>query len=298
MNTATERPWMTALEMQFAAARTLQRLQAAPPRDALEMADFDAMRALPLSQSFAWSNETTQAVWQAAKTIPGDTSFTSVNLPSDICWWWFAWPLPIPMTNNTHDEDLPRIDTQHISALLINSTINSDGNFISVSDFRLTEYGPCLSSFFIAPRGATLDGILNGLAVAPGTHGSSHPTSARVRALSRFFLAACVWLEQRIIVTTDGHIERHRRKQIAREHNVPQPSSVKIVQLRRRESDAERLSDETESIDWSCQWIVNGHWRNQPYKNERKLIYILPFVKGPADKPLKVPKQTVYEVSR
>ena len=52
----------------------------------------------------------------------------------------------------------------------------------------------------------------------------------------RVFLAGCAWLQQRIKVTSDGHIERHRRKQLARDHHAPLPGDVNIIELRRRES--------------------------------------------------------------
>lgn len=70
-----------------------------------------------------------------------------------------------------------------------------------------------------------------------------------------------------------------------------------MIQLRRTEAQPHPTAD-GENVEWSCRWIVNGHWRNQPYKDERKLIYIMPYVKGPDDMPLKVPTHTVYQVSR
>jgi hypothetical protein len=76
------------------------------------------------------------------------------------------------------------------------------------------------------------------------------------------------------------------------------PSGVRVVQLRRSEPNS-RLDVRThQPVDWSCRWIVGGHWRNQPYKDSTKLIYIMPYVKGPEDKPLRVPTHTVYQVSR
>ena len=45
---------------------------------------------------------------------------------------------------------------------------------------------------------------------------------------------------------------------------------------------------------------MSGHWRNQFYATtgQRKLIYIMPFVKGPADKPMRTDERKVYQVSR
>ena len=42
-------------------------------------------------------------------------------------------------------------------------------------------------------------------------------------------------------------------------------------------------------VDWTHQWIVDGHWRNQPYgvgHSLRRLQWIAPFIKGPEDAPL------------
>ena len=51
---------------------------------------------------------------------------------------------------------------------------------------------------------------------------------------------------------------------------------------------------------WQCQWIVSGHWRRQFYRSSgaHKPRYIAPYVKGPADKPLKAPAGAVFAVTR
>jgi len=74
---------------------------------------------------------------------------------------------------------------------------------------------------------------------------------------------------------------------------------VKVVTLRRLETQP-RPPGPGEPVDWSCRWIVDGHWRNQyhPSTGRHELTYINPFVKGPADKPLKVSSATVYAVNR
>jgi hypothetical protein len=52
------------------------------------------------------------------------------------------------------------------------------------------------------------------------------------------------------------------------------------------------------SVEWSKRWMVRGHWRLQPYgprngPQQRKAIWIDPYVKGPEDKPLDV-RPTVW----
>jgi hypothetical protein len=122
-----------------------------------------------------------------------------------------------------------------------------------------------------------------------------------IRSITSILLAGCAWLKQRVVVSTSGHIERHRRKQLALEHRAPLQTDVKIIELRRSEpSSHPATAGSREQVDWTCRWIVNGHFRNQyhPSTGKRELKYIGAHVKGPGDKPLKVPTHTVYAVSR
>lgn len=71
-------------------------------------------------------------------------------------------------------------------------------------------------------------------------------------------------------------------------------SKVKVVYLRRPEHQRPEEGSE-HRVNWSHRWVVNAHWRNQPYgpgKSQRKLIMIPPHVKGPDDLPVVV-KETV-----
>jgi hypothetical protein len=76
------------------------------------------------------------------------------------------------------------------------------------------------------------------------------------------------------------------------------PSEYVVVQLRKTEYKSGEKSDDGRFIDWSHRWVVGGHWRWQPYKdNTKKRIWIAPYVKGPDDKPL-VMKDKVYVLAR
>ena len=61
---------------------------------------------------------------------------------------------------------------------------------------------------------------------------SRETTLNTVREIGQFFLASIVWLGQDILQTTPAHIERHRRKQIMREHKLKEPPTVKVIALR------------------------------------------------------------------
>lgn len=288
----TERPWMTAIEMQFATLR-LQRTFSAIPGLQPSVTDPVVTAWLPKATPFAWSADTCSAVWLASKTVPMDARWSMDLLPDGLaaCWWWFAQPLPIGMEESSDDRS--DLDTEHLSGILLGR--NPSGLWIC--DCRMSDYGPMCTGLTAASEGATLSEIEHGRCIDAAT-GHTKKHARRSLELIRFVMAAGVWLNQRIAVITDGHIERHRRKQLAREYAVD-VSNVRVVELRRTES-APRLGCNVDPIEWSCRWIVNGHWRNQyhPSSGKHELKYILPYVKGPEDKPLKIPSQTVYSVNR
>lgn len=297
----TDRPWMTALEMQFAALRMGDMVLDSTDQRLVKHQKMYGMAQQPLrrADAFAWSPEPYTAVALAAKTIPQDATITPGLLPSKQSWWWFGdspyfsdfGGTPIPLAALLVIEGVTDLGGSSIGFLTFGRDIDS---------YRLEKHGramivPC--SYWTWRYSETYAEMM---ARQEAIRTDRDPqTIVHARHLSRFFIAACTWLQQRIMVFSSGPIERHRRKQLAREHNAPIPSDVKVIQLRRSESQSRPPSaPDGEHIDWSCRWIVNGHWRNQPYKDERKLIYIMPYVKGPDDKPLKVPTHTVYQVSR
>lgn len=61
---------------------------------------------------------------------------------------------------------------------------------------------------------------------------------------------------------------------------------VRVVTLRKRRA---RSKGESEAVEWSHRWVVQMHKRRQwyPSKQEHKVIFVGPFVKGPEGKPLK-----------
>lgn len=67
-------------------------------------------------------------------------------------------------------------------------------------------------------------------------------------------------------------------------------SAIKIINLRKPENYHSTDSDGQE-IKWSHRWIVDGHWRQQPYgpgRSQTRPVWIAPYIKGPESKPLVV----------
>jgi hypothetical protein len=103
-------------------------------------------------------------------------------------------------------------------------------------------------------------------------------------------------MAQTIAVRTEGHAPRDTRKRLARA-DFP-AKRITIVTLRRPE--AERDHGAHSDVHWTRRWIVDGHWRQQWYPSlgMHRQIWISPYVKGPTDLPLVVPKAHVYQFVR
>ena len=74
---------------------------------------------------------------------------------------------------------------------------------------------------------------------------------------------------------------------------------VQIVYLRRREQHP-TINGQPNPVDWSCRWLVRGHWRNQyhPSDGSRKPTFIQSYVKGPEDKPFRASPGKIYAAVR
>ncbi len=124
------------------------------------------------------------------------------------------------------------------------------------------------------------------------------PSGELIRSLFSLFGSFCSFVEQRILVTRGQVLERHARRRLERE-GWDHEAVVQVVELRRREHVTKQAVEPVER-EWSCQWVVRGHWRQQPYPKVGAVRpkWITPYVKGPDDKPLKPPRATVFAVVR
>lgn len=94
----TDRPWMTALEMQFAALKINAAMRKEHfPEPGMWEHCFDTASFLRRSQAFAWSTDAATAAMFASKTIPESSVPSASMLPDGVrsCFWWFEKPLPL-----------------------------------------------------------------------------------------------------------------------------------------------------------------------------------------------------------
>lgn len=109
-------------------------------------------------------------------------------------------------------------------------------------------------------------------------------------------LHAMLRLMQQYISTRDRY--RPPRSTRRRMERAAMPErDVTVIRLRRPKS---KGTNEPHHVEWSHQWLVGGHWRNQwfPSLNMHRQIYIAPYIKGPEDKPLRIREKRVFEFVR
>ena len=309
-----EHTYMRAIEAQYGTLTTvLHMLQVARSSGQTHIAGMriDDMlghdaELLKRADTFCWFEEPILAVEAAAERLPDSVRLTRDLAEHHACWWYFTLPHDIP-TTDVDDAVQALLWGWHESRLHFSTYVQSD----KVAD------GLIPTARFSWVEGETLAHALQRVrhehqhrtpefkaAVGEDALMGEEETVRTVERLLRFFIAGCLWVQQTILVHSKGHIERHARKRMEKPNGFDRPlADVQIIMLRRRESVAKPQTGEAKTVDWQYQWIVGGatgFWRNQwyPSKGHYQLKWIGPYIKGPADKPLKVPQHRVYAVSR
>jgi hypothetical protein len=121
------------------------------------------------------------------------------------------------------------------------------------------------------------------------------PDEARASMVEDRKVLAALWslLHQQGIASTE--VRRPQRQAVRRTQRAgiqPELADVQVVTLRKLERTDSAPSDDHSAREWSHRWLVAGHWRWQPYgpgRSLRRLTYVRPHVKGPADKPFHTP---------
>lgn len=177
---------------------------------------------------------------------------------------------------------------------------------LSKKDYN--RYSKIIGRWALCGAEMVLDGSKMGGPLVP----MSEETQARIIAdgdtpepytnTARYAHALFMLLNQTIVTTTEDELPRSAARRIGR---MPIPGRISVITLRR--SSGSKHEGET-AVEWAHRWLVRGFmaWRAcspdypqaQPYeKGWRVRVYISPYVKGPADKPLVV-TQKLYNLTR
>jgi hypothetical protein len=272
--------------------------------------------ALQWGATYFWSAEIARLLSCA---VPDNFVLSEELLPSNAAFWWFEQPVTIdgsqigplcaiswmrtPVYDSAEMVEQFGLKSGLVQTIPDGMPRPSRDAIVLVFYSRLQERGrprPLLPATVIPwIIGQTLAETL-----ARSPLGPDPPSGEPLRHAKLALVASgLAFLKQGVLVSERAQIERHARKRLAGA-GFPHEPLVRVIELRRREgilhSDPKPGSGDRGPVDWSCQWIVRGHWRQQfyPTKHANQPIWITPYVKGPEDKPLKAPRAAVFAVIR
>jgi hypothetical protein len=243
-------------------------------------------RATVIGDPYYWSPPMCRLLTDMAGTVPDAWMPAETSFPTADGFAWFATPLqlpswpggPGPVRSITWSHDLERTHE-----LLVCVVVHCD-------DPRRPAGLP--THYVQWPRGVRLGEILRHQQIKAE---NVERAGAKLRHLAAMFAL----LEQRIIVPVPQRASRAVRRRMACSAPArPHDPVIRVVTLRRTVS--HEVRDGTTMSEWSCQWVVRGHWRMQwcPAAGTHRPMWILPHIKGPEDKPLKSPAATLFAVVR
>jgi hypothetical protein len=244
--------------------------------------------SLTYGEPYYWSPEMCELLGKTSTDMP-DWTFRADVLPSTEGCFYFSRPLALDAWEK-RDSDLVAISWCRVR--------RKPGD--SISGVLLAFW----TQMSLRPAGVPVTMFAwdfgNAMSTVVGMAAENIPIANKQRFMGkvRAFATACAFIQQRILITKQERPERHTRRRVADlwEHEP----LIRVVRLRRESANDAANHTELQPIEWSCRWIVSGFWRQQyyPSTDEHRPIYILPFIKGPADKPLKAPTSKVFEVVR
>jgi len=113
-----------------------------------------------------------------------------------------------------------------------------------------------------------------------------------------FVISLFAFMNQPFSTVESRRLPRANRRSLQREIGLEDPQ-VKVITLRRTQHTKGQPTGG--STEWACRWFVKGHWRSQYYARtqQNSPLWIMPYMKGPEDKPLKGSKGiALFHVTR
>jgi hypothetical protein len=255
--------------------------------------------ALQRAETYYVTADIWEAIATSAASLPADVVIALEHVPATHGWIWLEHPVTLPDApplpgNESH----ATVDLKMRAALWSVGYFENGVPYLTIETFH--NLVGDLASKPVIP-GRTMIVVLNAtLAVQDASLERFMPSYTGqhlelMHYVVRSVVGLFLWIRQTIVVPTAVPLERHAAKRMSRAQIA---GDLHVVTLRRKA--AEPTAEHGEPVEWSCRWVVSGHWRKQfyPSKDRHEYLWILPFVKGPADKPLKPPDPKVFAVIR
>jgi hypothetical protein len=239
----------------------------------------------------------------AVKTLPNMT-LTDDLFFTENAFVWFEMPVPLPERENEKEGDEP------LMAHAMGWSLLAGVPTFSVYQAWVPMQGDPTVGFLPRARfawkvGQHLDERIaeaeNNMRQQPNYIGYRDPSAHEVK----YAAVLLNMLNDKVPIITRQGFPRSTRKRLEKEsEGVREPiSEVKVIKLRRFDEEPDFSGKPAEpNPDWegySHRFPVDGHWRAQFYPSRNAHIpkWIMPYVKGPEDKPF-IDKRRIFTAVR
>ena len=227
--------------------------------------------------------EMTDVAEAMRETTPGFDEILDEELPSPWGFMWLDKPVPRPSVD---DGDLPPLMMHAVSwarVPAVTVTREGEGRSRKLPAIRIREW-----AWNDSPRAFPRPLGLIGQSTVPVAGGTR-------TTLTEHWTVHMLWILMGMDIVTDdtGNPGRPARKRAANLRH----QDVRVVRLRRAEH---APGGGHRTVDWSCSWLVRGHWRHAPhgaYKDGRTRTWVRPYIKGPDGLPLRA-ADILYRLNR
>ena len=278
------------------------RLRRAKPWNPMAASDLRLLDMLEAAVPCYWHRRALQMNFEAAETFPRDALVARSDLLAPVQWWYLDLPgreenIAGAPNYAESPEALLIMDGAKIGPRYATSLVIVLFSMIKLNELRNPRLAVPIASWvagwhFSDPWGKA--GIESFIAAEP----LEEAELSRAGALVRFVASGVFWLRSKVARIENAALDRHtrRRQSLAIDHH---DATVRVVTLREYEGSEHVAVDGDRDVHWSCRWHVKQHWRNQylPSTHDHRPTLVSEHVKGPADKPFRVPSVR-YKIDR
>lgn len=253
------------------------------------------MEIMPLlnGDCFYWSRDILDLVNVASHSLPDTWFLMKQHIPAVSGFFWFAKELPneyegvrgFGWTLLTVEGDVAVVHLPQQDNLMPN--FNTMALITFTDNPKFPQPIPCRNRIDVGQSLSEWRLKQSDYAVSI----NADPSEFTLEYLNfRLFASMLSFIQQRILVTS-RHITSRATRRRAEAAKRQAEAEVSVVKLRRVVHHAHE--GEGVPVEWNCQWIVRGHWRDQwyPSMTRNQPVWIRPYVKGPEDKPLRNPSK-------
>lgn len=243
--------------------------------------------------TYYWSPQILDLLKPAIKSLPDTWALMRQHMPSASGFFYLGkeWDMGIKaLAWSVFDAEEKALAGQGglVAFPVSNEMIDFNGlsliAFMQNPDTRITMPLPCRSTMFVGE--SLQQWKLNAVRYAVDINADIKEIESDYMAI-RLFATMLAFIHQRILISFPQDASRPSRRR-AEQAGRTAANSVNVIRLRAISRRSGNVSDE-EIVDWTCRWIVRGHWREQwyPSLDRHQPVFINPYIKGPDDKPLK-----------